>query len=36
MKTVVALVRRLIMVINEFDSSVADSLRAWAAENDPG
>jgi hypothetical protein len=36
MKTVVALVRRLIMVINEFDTSIAESLGAWVARNHPG
>jgi hypothetical protein len=36
MKTVVALVRRLIMVINEFDPSIADSLGAWVAKNHSG
>lgn len=36
MKTVVALVRRLITIINEFDSSIADTLGAWVAKNHPG
>jgi hypothetical protein len=36
MKTVMPLVRRLIMVMNEFDPSTADGLREWANKNHTG
>ena len=36
MKTVLALVRRLVMVMDDFDPVAADGLRAWINENDPG
>jgi hypothetical protein len=35
MKTVLALVRRLVMVMNDFDPVAADGLRAWVNENHP-
>ena len=35
-KTVMPLVRRLIMVMNEFDPATADGLREWANKNHTG
>jgi hypothetical protein len=35
-KTVLALVRRLVMVMDNFDPVAADGLRMWVNENHPG
>jgi hypothetical protein len=36
MKTVTALVRRIVMVMDDFDPSAADGLREWVNKNDLG
>ena len=36
MKTVVALVRRIVMVMDDFDPAAADGLREWVNKNDLG